>query len=1433
MFKKVHIKFGLAVLLLLTMILSFTLLTQAAESQTNTITVFYDENCKEVRLFYKSGDTEGETLQSGVAKAIPAGTANVRLELKLHDGYDIDESFDNLYVPIFKPDDLIYDFGVALTEDKSIVVTTKEKVYNINYIRTTPEGTADIGAVPTTHTYKTLTEIANPTLVGYNFEKWLILPTHPDNIPNFDPSNYTDVLLPSNAGKVELPATKLPSDPNQKTFYLYPVWSPYTYEVKAVDVIYSGDPDEPFGGYLRSEPYLIGLFPVRTEVKGNDPAVVANGVNFFYNGFYFDEISTLAIDKGTITVMANNENNIVYRYYSAYDFDLEYGCSVGSENLTLPEGSAELPTKHTYNKPTVLSEPILQGYTFAGWKVEVYQNGEWVNVSDFMSYTYPQITRVPNMLSAYSPGEPSAFYSEPCADYEGRRVIRLTATWKAKSFGVNFDFGSYVDPNFPTTTYNKYVYDTDLVIPNPVRPGYTFLGWTLTSGSVADLQIDAVDGYTTIPAKSYTNEILLAARWEANTYEITFDGNGADEETVMPPMTVVYDEAFALPQDFVFPTRIGHEFKGFSLDAEGLQMLFDASGTPLIPIWNIDGDSVLYAQWTLCSYEFSITDPSQTLFENAIVRVNGSVYKGGTLIFKYGEAVTVEVSILTTELNVYRPLKLILWKGAEDTEPQPIAHSYVYTYTFNMGAHNTELTGVVAPLAPIPQFKIDYLTETLVTDTGKLPNGKYRVFYGNESLLVEVLDGTVYITKNGEKEQCKAVTLGESAFDSTMISIVVCGNGVSTADSNVIHLPIEPRPSAPVLDAGGKGEIQYIYPHDDTKIIIQLTRPEDSALYEFACSLSNLESDIIRWYLVGDTASEAGTMMFENLKPGTPYYIFVRKRAAADEHPHGISQIIAVNTTSNSTIEAKKQELDELRKTAEGDVLRELIDQVKADLDALGMLGASPDFESRMNAILEQVSPTKITFARNKDLLIKNLTAYYNALINSGCFNDVGQNNLKNIYTYSVAAIKSAPTSESAQGNYDTGVLQMSEIRVTHMIHDVLHLISLGNNLPQGLTFRQFRMGDIENLMDSVYVSIENQKVVVNGNFMTAQEAQALLETLEVLASYSVELFYTQGNVAFKSFDPAGYEIHLLIPSNMLDRTGLQVAYFDEAKGEIKLLETKRVGNELVFYADSVEDFIILGDATVDMTFFLIAMSAILAMQLIAIAILLTRRKKTAEGTRMNSIAFVPTLLAAHFAPSGAMVWFLILCGLVIIAQIYLIYLLKTSVFHREGQDPFEEEDKTEKPIKKTATSSERKAAGTEQPQNTRKPTPNTAEDAAAAMMVFDDEPYDYEENQNNQQRVTKEWFYEDEDDQTVNAQSQVEKQDNWTYDPETGEVFEYVEDDENAYEIPVEDASANEKKKTETVVEEVVEEEIVDEIYIEPDITGDQAPPPGYYEET
>ena len=157
MFKKSYLKIGLIVVLLLTALLSMSVLSQAAAADFNTVTVEYDSGCAAIKLYYNDGTKDVvETMQSGVPKSIQKGIKNVRLELLLHDGYDVASATDGS-VTYFTPDDLIYDFGVSLTSDKTIVVTTQPKVYDIEYIRTTPEGTANTDGAPTAHTYNTVT----------------------------------------------------------------------------------------------------------------------------------------------------------------------------------------------------------------------------------------------------------------------------------------------------------------------------------------------------------------------------------------------------------------------------------------------------------------------------------------------------------------------------------------------------------------------------------------------------------------------------------------------------------------------------------------------------------------------------------------------------------------------------------------------------------------------------------------------------------------------------------------------------------------------------------------------------------------------------------------------------------------------------------------------------------------------------------------------------------------------------------------------------------------------------------------------------------------------------------------------------------------------------------------------------------------------------
>ena len=77
-------------------------------------------------------------------------------------------------------------------------------------------------------------------------------------------------------------------------------------------------------------------------------------------------------------------------------------------------------------------------------------------------------------------------------------------------------------------------------------PGYTFGGWNKADGTAWDYASDKV-----------TDNIILYAKWTANTYTITFDTVGGSE---IAPITQDYGTAITVPAD---PTREGYTFIGW------------------------------------------------------------------------------------------------------------------------------------------------------------------------------------------------------------------------------------------------------------------------------------------------------------------------------------------------------------------------------------------------------------------------------------------------------------------------------------------------------------------------------------------------------------------------------------------------------------------------------------------------------------------------------------------------------------------------------------------------------------------------------------------------------------------------------------------------------------------------------------------------------
>ncbi|MCQ2077107.1 MAG: InlB B-repeat-containing protein, partial [Bacteroidaceae bacterium] len=124
------------------------------------------------------------------------------------------------------------------------------------------------------------------------------------------------------------------------------------------------------------------------------------------------------------------------------------------------------------------------------------------------------------------------------------------------------------------------------------RTGYTFVGWNTNA--------DATEKMTTIPAADITGTpIILYAIWSANSYDIVFNGNGADGGTTMDNQPITFDASANLNQNTY--TRTGHTFQGWAT-TEGGQVVYadkasytmTSTGATLYAVWKPNQHKITY-----------------------------------------------------------------------------------------------------------------------------------------------------------------------------------------------------------------------------------------------------------------------------------------------------------------------------------------------------------------------------------------------------------------------------------------------------------------------------------------------------------------------------------------------------------------------------------------------------------------------------------------------------------------------------------------------------------------------------------------------------------------------------------------------------------------------------------------------------------------------
>lgn len=263
---------------------------------------------------------------------------------------------------------------------------------------------------------------------------------------------------------------------------------------------------------------------------GNLPVPVKKGYEFV--GWYTEADGGSKITESSIvkaidkqTLYAHWENS----KYKIYFNSCGGTCNINNMTVTYDKAYGTLPT------------PTRTGYTFKGWFSEA--------------------------------GLTTQIYSTTIYKVAGNQT--LYAKWEANNYTVSFNSNGGSACSNMTVTYDK-TYGT---LPTPTRKGYTFKGWFGEAGFTTQI-------YSTTAYK-LTSDQTLYAKWDVNSYKVTFDPNGGSVSTT--EKTYNFGSNYGtLPT----PTRDYYTFNGWFTSASGGTQVYSAT------VMDSDYNTTLYAHWT-------------------------------------------------------------------------------------------------------------------------------------------------------------------------------------------------------------------------------------------------------------------------------------------------------------------------------------------------------------------------------------------------------------------------------------------------------------------------------------------------------------------------------------------------------------------------------------------------------------------------------------------------------------------------------------------------------------------------------------------------------------------------------------------------------------------------------------------------------------------
>ena len=305
----------------------------------------------------------------------------------------------------------------------------------------------------------------------------------------------------------------------------------------------------------------------------NNPNMSKTG--YHYAGFYYIGGSQASIQNGTglggfkLTDVISVPDQQIWYMKPGWDpntYTIKYNANGGSGSMS--------NTSATYDSSVTLRANSFtrSGYTFSGWAT-----------SSSGSKAYNDKASVKNLTATN--GGTVNLYAVWTKAADPTYTITLDPNGGTMASGYKTSYTGVKNGQTYTQIFGSY--------PQATKTGYTLKCWDWTGGNF-DLYSTGMGNTFTVGANS-----TFKAVWNANTYTVNYDGNGATGGSTASS-SHTYDTAKALTSNGF--TRTDYTFTGWNTKADGSGTSY-ANGASVSNLTSSNGGTVtLYAQWSRSGY---------------------------------------------------------------------------------------------------------------------------------------------------------------------------------------------------------------------------------------------------------------------------------------------------------------------------------------------------------------------------------------------------------------------------------------------------------------------------------------------------------------------------------------------------------------------------------------------------------------------------------------------------------------------------------------------------------------------------------------------------------------------------------------------------------------------------------------------------------------